>query len=66
MSLTTTQREKARRLWSEGRPMKAIAHDLGITWNEIKHETYWHRDMYPTRYRKNAHAERLRGEGDAE
>lgn len=52
MSLTKTQRKKAARLWSDGMTMKFIAYQLGVTWNEMKHEMYWHREAYPRRYTK--------------
>jgi IS30 family transposase len=52
MSLTWTQRKKAVRLWDEGWSMKAIMHELGVTWSEIKGEIHRHREMYPMRYGK--------------
>ena len=54
--LTPTQREKCVRLWREGWPMKAIEHELGITHDELKHETNYRRELYPKRYQRKVEA----------
>lgn len=52
MSLTKTQREKAARMWAQDETMRAIADELGVTFDEINYEIRWHREMYPRRYRQ--------------